>query len=573
MICSWESGLLPPRVILVKTETHQAKQQQTVRTQHSGLSIAMPIHILTPALQQRIAAGEVIERPASVVKELIENALDAGASTIRVEIQEGGRRLIRVTDDGVGLTAVEAQLAFARFATSKILTESDLSVVRTFGFRGEALPSIASVARVRFLTRTRDEALGTEVRVEGGTVTPPVESGAPLGTTVEVWDLFYNTPARRQFLRSLRTEYGHIMGAFTRFALAFPEKSFSLSFDGREVYGFPSTFLSERITACFGREAAAGLEEFSDSGLAGRVSGFVLANEEVWRRRYYFFVNHRPVRNRVLYRAVREALPGEGGMVFLFLELHPSQVDVNMHPAKTEVRFRDDLAVHDLVRGALLRRSQPAWMQAGQVTESNAKYGPETTHGFTLVGQVENTFLLTVAEGHLYLLDQHATEERILYEQLQHQRISPRQLIAPQVVNLSIGERTFFEAHADELAACGFTIDPFGPQVVALRAVPDFIDPGQSALIFSRLLTRVQNGKEDFHQALACLGALKAGQVLPRETQEQLLTTWTTTADPHACAHNRPVYFRLSLDEVRRKIGRTGLSSEFDPYAGCSHSL
>jgi DNA mismatch repair protein MutL len=533
----------------------------------------MPIHILPPALQQRIAAGEVIERPASVVKELIENALDAGTNTIRVEIQEGGRRLIRVTDDGVGLTAAEAPLAFARFATSKILNESDLTAVRTFGFRGEALPSIASVARVRLLTRTRDEALGTEVRVEGGTVAPPVESGAPLGTTVEVWDLFYNTPARRQFLRSLRTEYGHLMGAFTRFALAFPEKSFSLSFDGREVYAFPSASLSERITACFGREAAAGLAEFSDSGLAGRVSGFVLTNEEVWRRRYYFFVNHRPVRNRVLYRAVREALPGEGGMVFLFLELHPSLVDVNMHPAKTEVRFRDDLAVHDLVRDALLRRAQPAWMQAGNVAESEAMYGANDANGFILVGQVENTFLLTVAEGHLYLLDQHAAEERILYERLQHQRVSSRQLIAPQVVNLSIGERMFFEAHAEELAACGFTIDPFGPQVVALRAVPDFIDPRQSVLIFSRLLTRVQNGKEDFHQALACLGALKAGQILPREVQEQLLTTWAMAANPHACAHNRPVYFRLSLDEVRRKIGRTGLSTEFDQYAGCSHSL
>ena len=296
--------------------------------------------------------------------------------------------------------------------------------------------------------------------------------------------------------------------------------------------------LSERITACFGREASAGLAEFSDSGLTGRVWGFVLANEEVWRRRYYFFVNRRPVRNRVLYRAVREASPGEGGMVFLFLELHPSQVDVNMHPAKTEVRFRDDIRVHDLVRGALLREAQPAWMQAGNVAEPEAGYGVTDANGFTLVGQVDNTFLLTVAEGHLYLLDQHAAEERVLYERLQQRQVASRQLIAPQVVNLSVGESAFFEAHADELAACGFTIDPFGPQVVALRAVPDFIDPRQSALIFARLLMRMQNGKEEFHQALACLGALKAGQVLPREAQEQLLTNWAMAANPHACAQS-----------------------------------
>lgn len=533
----------------------------------------MPIHILPPALQQRIAAGEVVERPASVVKELLENALDAGANNLRVDIQEGGRRLIRVTDDGVGLSATEAPLAFARFATSKITNESDLAAVRTFGFRGEALPSIASVARVRLLTRGREASLGTEVRVEGGTLVSAQDAGAALGTTVEVWDLFYNTPARRQFLRSLRTEYGHIMGVFTRLALAFPEKSFSLFFDGREVYAFPSASLADRITACFGREASAGLEEFEDAGTAGRVWGFALASEEVWRRRYYFFVNRRPVRNRVLYRAVRESLQGEGGMVFLFLDLHPSQVDVNMHPAKAEVRFRDDMAVYGLARGALLRRSRPAWMQTEKVAEPDAVYGTETQSGFSPIGQVENTFLLTLAEGHLYLVDQHAAEERVLYERLQHRRVSSRALIAPQVVNLSVDERDFFEAHAEELEACGFVVDPFGPQVVALRALPDFVEPRASSLIFARLLARMRGGKEDVHQALACLGAIKAGQGLTPEAQERLLHAWTQTTNPHACAHNRPVYFRLSLDEVRRKVGRTGLSSDFDHYAGCSHAL
>ncbi len=241
----------------------------------------MSIRILPAAVQQRIAAGEVVERPASVVKELIENALDAAADTIRVEIQEGGRRLIKVTDDGPGMSAADVPLAFERFATSKIVSENDIHAVRTFGFRGEALPSIASVSRLRLLTRERTALLGTEARVEGGKLVSLQEAGAAVGTTVEVWDLFYNTPARRQFLRSLRTEYGHILGTFTRFALAFPEKNFSLYFDGREVYTFPSTSLPERITACFGREAAAGLEEFESTGIAGRVWGFALSTEEV----------------------------------------------------------------------------------------------------------------------------------------------------------------------------------------------------------------------------------------------------------------------------------------------------
>jgi DNA mismatch repair protein MutL len=524
----------------------------------------MSIRILPPAVQQHIAAGEVVERPASVVKELLENALDAAADTLRVEIQEGGRRLIKVTDDGPGMSAADVPLAFERFATSKIASENDIYVVRTFGFRGEALPSIASVSRVRVLTRERSTLLGSEARLEAGKLVSLQEAGAALGTTVEVWDLFYNTPGRRKFLRSLRTEYGHILGVFTRFALAFPEKSFALSFDGREVYAFPPASLSERITACFGREAASGLEEFESTGIAGRVWGFALSTAEVWRRRYYFFVNHRPVRNRTLYRAVRDTLPGEGGMVFLFLELHPSQLDVNIHPAKTEVRFRDDVAIYDLVRGALQRRTLPAWLQTGKVAEPEAAYGTDTDGGFALIGQIENTFLLTLSEGHLYLLDQHAAEERVLYERLQQGKVQSRELIAPQVVTLSPEERAFLEEHQAEIAACGFTVEPFGPQVVALRVIPEFVDPKESGLLFSRLLTRVRGQREDFRQALSCLGAIKAGQPLVREEQERLLNSWAQTANPHACAHNRPVYFRLSLDEVRRKVGRTGLSCEFD---------
>lgn len=529
--------------------------------------LIMAIRILPPDIQQKIAAGEVVERPASVVKELIENALDAAADTIRVEIQEGGRRLIKVTDNGVGIPASEVRLACERFATSKIVTENDLYAVRTFGFRGEALPSIASVSRLRLLTRQREAVLGTDVRLEGGKPGPPQDAGAPTGTTVEVWDLFYNTPARRQFLRSLRTEYGHILGVFTRFALAFPEKSFSLSFDGREVYAFQPSSLQERISACFGREATSGLAEFESTGIAGRVWGFALSTEEVWRRRYYFFVNRRPVRNRTLYRAVRDSLSGEGGMIFLFLELHPSQLDVNIHPAKTEVRFRDDLAIYDLVRGAVQRRMLPPWLQTAQVAEQEIAYGEESQEKFTLVGQIENTFLLTLAEGHLYLVDQHAAEERVLYERLQQGKVQSRELIAPQVVTLSAEERSFVDAHKDKLTACGFVVESFGPHVIALRAIPEFVDPKASGLFFARFLTRVRLQKEDFIQALACLGAIKAGHMLTPDAQGRLLHAWSQATNPHACAHNRPVYFRLSLDEVRRKVGRTGLSCEFDKQA------
>lgn len=527
----------------------------------------MIIRILPPDVQQQIAAGEVIERPASVVKELIENALDAAADTIRVEVQEGGRRLIKVTDDGPGMAATDVRLACERFATSKIAAATDIAQLRTFGFRGEALPSIASVSRLRLLTRQRTARLGIEHRLEGGRLLSHREAGAPVGTSVEVWDVFYNTPARRRFMRSLRIEYGHILGAFTRFALAFPDKSLSLSFDGREVYAFQPGSLQERMTACFGRETTAGLEDLENAGLSGRVWGAVLPSQEVWRRRYYLFVNRRPIRNRTLYRAVRDACGSEGGLVFLFLELHPSQLDVNIHPAKTEVRFRDENAIYTLVRAALDHRQRPAWLQTDAVAEPSAAYDGASINGFSLVGQIENTFLLTLSEGHLYLLDQHAAEERVFYEQLQDGRAHTKRLIAPQVVNLSIDEQALVNANAEALTACGFSLDAFGPRVLAVRGIPDFLEPQSSGLIFSRLLSRLRSAKEDIKQALSCLAALKAGHTLTRERQEHLLTAWTQTANPHACAHNRPVYFRLGLDVVRRKLGRTGLSCEFEGHA------
>lgn len=524
----------------------------------------MRIHVLPPDIQQKIAAGEVVERPASVVKELIENALDAGAMTIRVEIQEGGRRLIRVIDDGSGIPAAEMRLACERFATSKIASEDDLRVVRTFGFRGEALPSIASVSRLRLLSREREALLGSEVRLDGGKLISTQEAGAAAGTTVEVWDLFYNTPARRQFMRSLRTEYGHILGVFTRFALAFPERRFSLFFDGRELYAFHPGSIAERIAACFGREAAAGLEEFDNSGITGRAWGFILPTEAAWRRRYYFFVNSRAVRNRTLYRAVRDTIPGEGGMVLLFLDVAPASTDVNIHPAKSEVRFRDDLPVYDLVRSALQHRRLPEWLQTERVAEADAVYGQPPGSHFSIVGQIEKTFLLTLEEGHLYIVDQHAADERVLYEQLQRGATQRRELIAPQVVTLSTDEQGFLEANREEVLHCGFTVEVFGPQVIVLRTVPDFINPKDASRVFSRWLVRVRQQREDFLQALSCLAAIKAGQELEREEQARLLERWMQTANRHACAHNRPVYFRLALDEVRRKIGRTGLSCEFD---------
>ncbi|ADE14987.1 DNA mismatch repair protein MutL [Nitrosococcus halophilus Nc 4] len=526
----------------------------------------MTIRILSPQVQQCIAAGEVVARPASVLKELMENALDGGAETVRVKVQEGGRRLIQVIDDGSGLAATEVPLAFERFATSKIVQMEDLAAVRSFGFRGEALGSIASVSRLRLLSREKGTLLGTEARLEGGRMLSLQEMGASVGTRVEVWDLFYNTPARQKFLRSLRTEYGHILNTFTRFALAFPEKHFTLTMDGRELHVLPPATRVDRITALLGQQAAAHLEEFHATGSWGRLGGFVIPTEARGRSPLYLFVNRRPVRNVALYRAIRDGLQEAGSTVLLFLDIHPSQVDVNVHPAKAEVRFRDEQALYEQVRSALKQRTLPWQTQNERVAEEESTYG--ATQGFRLLGQVENTFLVTLSEGQIYLLDQHAAEERVLYERLQQGKVQPRELVAPQVVTLSPEERAFVETHREALESCGFVVEPLGPQALALRAIPDFLSPPQSGLIFSRLLPRVRSQREDFQQALSCLGAIKAGESLAPEAQERLLNAWVQTDHPHACAHNRPVYFRLSLDEVRRKVGRTGLSCEFDTPSG-----
>lgn len=524
----------------------------------------MKIQVLPIEVREKIAAGEVVERPASVVKELMENALDASAESIRVEVHQAGRSLVKVTDDGVGMAPEEVPLAFERFATSKIRNEGDLYALRTFGFRGEAIPSIASVSRVAVTTRDRGRLYGTEAKVEGGRLVSLRQVGAPTGTTVEVQDLFYNTPARRKFLRTLRVEHGHIIGAFTKFALAFPEKSFSLISDGKEFYVLPPSSPLERIAPLLGPEIADNAEPFEAEGTVGRGWGFVVPGP-VFGWRYYLFVNRRPVKSPLLFKAVRDALRGKG-LVILFLEVHPSQVDVNIHPSKTEVRFRDEEGVYDLVREALERRA-PHLFKAGQVAEPKETYGK----GFHLLGQLEGTFLLAFFQGHLYLIDQHAAAERVIYEKLLKRQEKGgrggRALLAPKVVVLSEGEGRIWEAHREELETLGFSVEPFGPEAFALRSIPDFLDLRDAEVVFKRLISHLKEAArakrgEEAAKALSCFAAVKAGMVLSQEEQERLIQEWSNTENPHACVHNRPVYFRLSLDEVRRKVGRTGLTCE-----------
>jgi len=530
----------------------------------------MKIHVLAPQLQQQIAAGEVIERPASVVKELIENALDAGAQHIHVEIEHAGRQLIGVTDDGAGMGPEDAALAFERFATSKIHVLRDIESVQTFGFRGEALPSVAAVARVELVTRLHDAVLGTSVQVEGGLRRRVGECGAPVGTRIEVRDLFFNTPARRKFLRSLRVELSHIMGVFTTFAIAFPEHTWVLICDGRSFFELQASNYRDRLLALYGQEVAAQSEMFEGEGLSGRVWGSLYSESTAGHHPYRLFVNRRPVRSASLYRAARTGITG-AGMLHLFVEMAPALVDVNVHPAKREVRFRDEAGVYDLVLSAITRVTSRHRARAAGVAEEEEIYGQTESPAaddvaFQAVGQLEQTFITASAHGHLYLIDQHAAHERLLYDQLQEaiaRRLPPqRPLIAPQVLLLASRELELLEIHREELEACGFVFDLFGPGAIALRSIPQMVPVGQAESLCRRLVQRLRDNaledrQETIAQMLACLAAIKAGMVLSLTEQQRLLHDWERSPQMHACAHNRPVYVRLNLDEVRRKVGRT----------------
>jgi DNA mismatch repair protein MutL len=392
----------------------------------------------------------------------------------------------------------------------------------------------------------------------------------PVGTRVRVRDLFFNTPARRKFLRSLRVELSHIIGVFTTFAIAFPEHAWSLICDGKSLFELPACSYRDRLLALYGQEVTAQLEILEGEGLSGRVWGSMHRDSIAGRRSYRFFVNRRPVRSASLYRAVHASLHGTG-MLLLFVEMAPELVDINVHPAKREVRFRDEEGVYDLVSSALTRVISQRPAAGAHVAEEEAPYTPAGAavggeSPFQAVGQIEHTFIAAAAYGHLYVVDQHAAHERLLYDQLLQaaaRGIPPRRpLMAPQVLLLTSRELEILESHRQELDACGFVCDQIGPGAVAIRAIPEMVPVGQAESLCRRLVQRLRdNARERRHETLpqmiACLAAVKAGTGLSLMEQQRLLREWGVSPQLHACAHNRPVYFRLSLDEVRRKIGRT----------------
>jgi DNA mismatch repair protein MutL len=581
------------------------------------------IKILPDNLINKIAAGEVVERPASVVKELIENSLDAGATEVLVDIEQAGRRLIRVADNGTGMTVDDARLAFERHATSKISSEPDLESIRTMGFRGEALASIAAVAQVRMLTCRRDASSGSLVEIEGGVMKPAADAAAVPGTIIEIRHLFFNTPARLKFLKSATTELSHIISAVSHQAMARSGVRFALTHDRKPVLDLPaSSSLRERAFQLFGKDLVENLLVFNGERLPLRISG--LAGKPNYNRSdrtfQEFYVNGRYIRNasltHALYDAYRDLIMRDRHpAAFVFLDIDPALVDVNVHPAKAEVRFRNQSQVHDFVRDVLrealrgdggpvagfrteevreaideyLRTSEsgsrhvpPAeedggW-GAGGTAKADAVYDHSGSPSALAIphsalpvplAQVHDSFIVAQDNDGMILIDQHAAHERVLFEKLQDQyavgTIQVQDLLLPVQVELSHAEAVLLSEHLADFQKFGFHVEAFGGATFIIKAVPALMTGGDYARLLIDVLdeVRVHGASRQFEKlrdellsVMACHPAIKVHRQLSRPEMEGLLRDLFTCRMPHSCPHGRPTVVRFSMDEIKRMFRR-----------------
>lgn len=580
----------------------------------------MTIQILPDEVASQIAAGEVVERPASVVKELVENALDAGASSINIKVEGAGKKLIEVSDDGCGISLGEMRIALARHATSKLRTADELFWITSLGFRGEALASIASVSRMTLSSRTKDEKAGARLVVEGGKERSFDSAGLIIGTTVRVENLFLTVPARLKFLKTDSTERTQIDNLVARYSLAYPSVRFQLEQDGRPVLITPGNGDRREVLAnLYGVDLARQMIEvlLRDDGieLTGYISPISITRGT--RRDMTFFVNGRWVQDTALSSALMQAyrnmiMVGRYPAAALFLVLQPDMVDVNVHPAKAEVRFREQdrvfSAVQRGVRRALMASSpvpdlQPArwnvpspqpplvspdWQMAagadelsmGQngtgLTESPGTIAPQPSvlpSGMLpllrLVGQIGSTYLVAEAPDGLYLIDQHAAHERILFEKMMSQMegtIPSQALLQPELVEVPPHSSRSLAEQIEILKPFGFDIEPFGTNVFRVRALPAILS-GLSPS--AALLTLVEDFEEDESPlqgqrearliARICKrAAVKGGQTLSIEEQKALLLDLESCRSPRTCPHGRPTMIHLSIDLLERQFGRRG---------------
>ena len=569
----------------------------------------MSIKVLAQDVAAKIAAGEVIERPSSVVKELVENSLDAGASQITVEVTGGGIQLVRVTDNGCGIPADAVELAFERHATSKISVASDLESIDTLGFRGEALPSIAAVASVSLVSRPNDATAGREVRVRWGEVVGSAPHGCPQGTSVDVQGLFENLPARRKFLKSPSGETSRVSDLMARYVLAFSHVRFRLLVDGRNTLSSPGNGVpADTLISVYGAEAASAMLEarWEGPGDGYRVTGFISSPSLSRANRSYitFLVNRRWVQSPLLSFALTESYRGflpekRHPLAVLNLEVPLPDVDVNVHPAKREVRFRQDdrvfSALQRAVRSSLIATApvpeirldgEPPVPEIRQGSLGAASAGdrqrgelppdlPPTQAGprpaeampsLRILGQARNTYLVAEGPDGLYLMDQHAAHERVLFEkvstEVSQRKPQAQALLEPVAVELSPGQEELVQASMGLMERHGFALEPFGVRTYLLRALPAVVgnaEPSRALLEVLDLMAHEGTTKSQevaLAASIACHSAVRAGMALGQQEMEELIRLLQACDNPHTCPHGRPTMIRLSSRHLEREFGR-----------------
>ncbi|MCX7417287.1 MAG: DNA mismatch repair endonuclease MutL [Planctomycetia bacterium] len=585
------------------------------------------IHKLPVSVVNRIAAGEVVERPASVVKELLENAIDAGPTRIDVAIEQGGIALVRVVDDGGGIDPEDLSLAVSQHATSKLRVAEDLERIDTLGFRGEALASVGEVARLVIRSRTRIADSGASIEVNGGRMGEVVPEGCSIGTTVEVHQLFGNVPARRAFLRAPSTEWSHVSEAFVRTALAHPAVAMSLTHNGRRLHDLPAADRwATRIGGLFGMPLAERLLEIDATDGEIGLHGFVGRPEDdmASTRLQHLFVGGRPFRDRSILHAVQEAyrgvlLSGRQPIVFLRFEVPPDMVDVNVHPAKIEVRFREPSRLYRLVLSALrtkflasdlgTRLAPPALqiappsLQSRQVMPLSeghlaAWFGSSATSsgwqstaagnrsagsadvpawerveeaasaGQEMAVQMHDRYIVVESALGIEVIDQHALHERVLYEELKDSlargSLEVQSLLIPETLDLTPAELEIITEHAETLAQAGMRVEPFGGATVIVTSKPVLVGNASAADIVREVIGRLTASVagsgmlvDEVLHGLACRAAIKAGDPLSQAEVDTLVQDRRRVQDSHHCPHGRPTSLTLSRQDLDRQFLRT----------------
>ena len=570
------------------------------------------IRILPEKVANQIAAGEVIERPASVVRELVDNSVDAGADRIHIYIEEGGKRVIRISDNGSGMNKDDLLLSVERHATSKITSVEDLFSINTLGFRGEALPSICSVSRMVITSRIQGDLTGHRLKASGGRLESIDETGAPAGTTVEVRDIYFNTPARRKFLRAVKTETGHIIDILSRIVLPFNHIQLRLDDASKTILNLPASDNQlNRLSALFGRDVAVSFMDTYRDKDGVRIRAY-LAPPDFSRTktdRIYIYINNRNIKDRIITRAVMEGygqrlMKGRYPQAVIFMEMDPSLVDVNVHPAKQEVRFHEGRMIYQAIISTIdralreqlmplpdisyqkmdvlkekqvthVKTAEPVWeykseeekiesppRQAGNYQESLIKESAQ------IIGQLNNTYLLLQAVDGLLLIDQHAAHERILYETLKKNYLSSRvesqAFLIPMRLELSLNESRILLENLDQMASFGFELEHFGGNTFLLRSVPSALVNVEWENFLMDLIPLLEeegdltNDKamDRLITIMSCHGAIRAKQKMSDREMKLLLKQLEEMDLPTNCPHGRPIFRKFTYHEIEKMFKR-----------------